>query len=286
MILITGATGHFGNTAIEFLLEKGIEANQISALVRSAEKAQGLEAKGINIITGNYDDYASLVTAFKDIDKLLFISSNDISNRLHQHEDVVKAAKETGVKHIIYTSFQRKNESKTSPLWGIIEVHLQTEKWLKESGLTYTILKDTVYMDFIPFFIGNDVLKTGLISLPAENGKVSFALRSEMAEAAANVLASSGHENKVYDLVNTEAYSYYDVAKYITAVAGKEIKYVSPKVEEYAKVAEKTGIPELVVWVAKGQAQGELNTINNDLENLLGRKPTALKEFLKTVYRS
>ncbi len=285
MILVTGATGHFGKEVINFLLKKGIEARQISALARSPEKVQDLEAKGINIIAGDYNDYASLVTAFKGVDKLLFISSSDIAHRLQQHKSVVNAAKEAAVNHVVYTSFQRKDETEKSPLYGFIKVHILTDKWLKESGLTYTILKNNVYMDFIPFFIGNDVLETGTIYLPAGNGKTSFALRSEMAEAAAGILASSGHENKVYDFTNTEAYSYADVAKYITEATGKEINYVSPTVEEYTQASANTGISPLNISVALGQAQGELDTTSYDLGNLLGRKPTILQDYLKTIYR-
>ena len=131
MILVTGATGHFGNAVIDFLLKKGTEANQISALVRNVQKAEDLKNKGIDLRTGSYDNYASLVSAFKGVDKLLFVSGSEVPNRLSQHENVVKAAKEAGVKHIVYTSFERKDETETSPLWGVAQSHLQTEKWLR-----------------------------------------------------------------------------------------------------------------------------------------------------------
>ena len=73
MILVTGATGHLGKATIDFLLQKGISPDNISALARSAEKATDLQTKGINVVIGNYDDYASLSAAFNGVDKLLFI---------------------------------------------------------------------------------------------------------------------------------------------------------------------------------------------------------------------
>jgi len=290
MILVTGATGHLGKATIDFLLQKGISPDNISALARSAEKATDIQTKGINVVIGNYDDYASLSAAFNGVDKLLFISSSDITKRLAQHENVVKAAKEAGVKHVVYTSFERKNETETSPLWGLAQAHLNTEKWLKESGLTHTILRNNLYMDFIPAFIGDKVIETGAIYLPASSGKVSTALRSEMAEAIANILAASGHENKIYKLTNTEAYTYSDVASYISEATGKEIQYISPSVEEYNQTLANAGVPTEYIGVFSGfataQAQGDLETISSDLQNLIGRKPTSLKEFLKTVYSS
>lgn len=289
-ILITGATGQFGTATINTLLQKGTDANQIFALVRNENKAADLKTKGINIVKGDYDDYGSLVSAFKGVDKLLFISASDLSRRLPQHESVVKAVQEAGVKHVVYTSFERKNETQTSPLWMLAEAHLNTEKLLKESGLAYTILRDNLYMDFIPGFVGEKVLETGMIYLSAGSGKASVALRSEMAEATANLLTSSGHENKTYHFANTEAYTYSDVAAYISELTGKEIQYISPSAEEYTQTLTNAGVPpdyiNMFAGFAIAQAQGDLETVSNDLENMLGRKPTSLKEFLKTIYTS
>ncbi len=115
-------------------------------------------------------------------------------------------------------------------------------------------------------------------------------MRAEFAEATANILASPGHENKVYDFTNVEAYTYDDVAKYISDIAGKAIKYVSPTAEEYTQTLTNAGVtPEFAGNVSSfsvAQAQGELDVVSNDLEKLLGRKPTSLNDFLKGVYKS
>ena len=145
-------------------------------------------------------------------------------------------------------------------------------------------------MDFVPALIGNKVLETETIYLPAGNGKVSFALRAEFAEATANILASSEHENKMYDFTNVEAYTYDNVAKYISDITGKAIKYVSPTAEEYIQTLTNAGAPpDFVSSIASfsvAQAKGELDVVSNDLEKLLGRKPTSLNDFLKGVYKS
>ncbi|NOS92974.1 MAG: SDR family oxidoreductase [Cyclobacteriaceae bacterium] len=291
MILVTGATGHFGNAAINFLLEKGVKATEITALVRAKESAEQFTKRGIQTVVGDYDDYASLVSAFKGVDHLLFVSGSDIGKRLLQHQHVVKAAVASGVKHIVYTSFQRKNETETSPLWGVAQSHLQTEKWLKESGITYTILKNNLYMDFIPAFVGEKVSETGVIYLPAKDGKVSAALRVELAEATATILRTvSSHVNKVYDFTNSEAFTYQEVAELISAQIGKKINYVSPTADEYAQTLAKFGLPQDMIGVFAGfavaQAVGELDVVSKDLENILGRKPTTIAEFLKSVYRA
>lgn len=288
MILVTGATGQFGSAAIKSLIGKGIKGNDIKALVRNEQAADELKTMGVGVITGDYDDYASLVHAFSGIEKLLFISGSDISKRLGQHQNVINAAIEAHVKHVVYTSFQRKNESEQSPLWIVGQSHMETEKLLRKSGIDHTIMRNNLYMDFLPGFIGEKVLESGVIYVPAQDGKISPVLRAEMAEAAATILSTTGHEGKEYDFTNPEAVSYKDIAEYISEISGKTIQYVSPSAEEYTTTLAGFGVPAEVIGIftsfAVAQAKGELDTKSNDMEDLLGRKPLSVRSFLKNVY--
>ncbi len=288
MILVTGATGQFGKSAIDFLLEKGISSTNIVALVRNEEKAIELKKQGVVLRIGDYDNYTSLVNAFNGVEKLLFVSGSNILNRNAQHHNVVLAAKEAGVKQVVYTSFLGKNETETSPLWVVAESHLKTEALLKESGMDYTILKNTLYMDFVPSFIGENVLESGVIYLPAGNGKVGAVLRSEMAEATANILTSDQHAGKTYRLTNHQAFSYQEVAQLLSEITGKTINYISPTKDEYVQTLKGYGVPADYIGVFAGfavaQANGELETVGSDMEQLLGRKPTSIHTFLNLIY--
>lgn len=289
MILVTGATGHFGKATIDFLLKKGISANNISALVRDVTKAEDLKTKGINIKIGDYDNYASLLEAFKGVDKLLLVSGTDVVNRGKQQINAVNAAKEAGVKHIIYTSFERKNDTETSPIAFLTKPHIETENQIKASGMAYTILRNNLYLDALPMFLGEQVLETGIF-LPAGNTQGAFALRNDMAEAAANILTSQGHENKEYSLSNSENVSLQEIAQDLSAIAGKQINYVSPPQEVYVDALTKANVPAEYIGMFSGFAeaikQGEFSAEKTDLENLLGRKPTTTKVFLNAVYAS
>ena len=287
MILVTGATGHFGTATIDFLLKKGVPASNIAGLVRDEAKAKSLQEKGIIIKKGDYDNYDSLLTAFTGIDKLLLVSGNDIPNRSRQQANAVKAAKQAGVKHIIYTSFERKNESETSPIAFVAQSHLNTEKLIKESGIPFTILRNNLYMDYIPLYIGDKATDTGIF-WPAGEGKLAAVTRSDMAEAAANILTSDGHANKEYAISHTENVDFTQVAKQLSAIAGKNVTYTSPDIAAYKDVVTKAGVPAVYVDVFAGFAeaikQGEFETSKSDMEKLLGRKPTTLEEYLPTVY--
>jgi NAD(P)H dehydrogenase (quinone) len=287
MIFITGATGHYGGLVIDFLLKEGIEPAGITALARDNSKAESLVNKGIKVVTGDYDDYKSLVSAFAGTEKLLFISGSDVVKRGRQHENAVNAATETGIKHIIYTSFQRVNDSASSPIALLAKAHIDTEKHIKASGMEYTILKNTLYAEGLPAFYGEMAAETGIF-FPAGKGKGAFALRSDMAEATAKILTQSGHENKEYLFSNIESVSFADVAEILSEIFRKKVIYTDPSVENYAGTMRKAGVPEPVIGIMTGFGealiQGEFSATSKDLENLLGRKPVSVREFLTKLY--
>ena len=80
-ILVTGATGHYGYSVIESLIENGVNQRLIYAMVRDFTKVDELKALNVNVVFGDYNNYGSLLTAFSGMDKLLFVSSNELENR-------------------------------------------------------------------------------------------------------------------------------------------------------------------------------------------------------------
>lgn len=285
MILVTGATGHLGAATVDFLL-KTIPASQIAVLARDENKAVALKAKGVDVRIGDYKNYDSLVAAFKGADKVLLISSADLDDRFKQHKNAIDAAIEVGVKHLIYTGSDIKDIT-NSATGDIADVHNRTSNYLKESGLTYTLLNNNLYADVAPGFVGEKVLETG-VYFPGGEGKVPFATRSDMAEASAHVLITDGHDNKEYAIAGDVAYSFGDIAQLISEISGKEITYTSPSTDEYKQALTAAGVPEFYVGMLSDFAQAikdtEFDTQNSDLEKLIGRKPTPLKDYLRGVY--
>ena len=287
MILVTGATGQYGMKAIDHLVNKGVEPHQLSALVRDAAKGQRLKEKGIELRVGDYTDVASLVKAFQGVDKLLLVSSNDrgaVENRTAQHVNVIEAAKEARVNHIVYTSFVRKPVYKESAIADFLDSHAQTEQFIKDSGLTYTILQNGIYLEMIPAFAGEKVAETGVIVFPAKEGKASWVLREELTEAAAHVLTTQGHENMSYTLTNTESTSFQDIAREFSGKLGKDVRYQSPPVEEFQSTLKRFGVPEVYIGLftawSGAIAQDMLDVNDATLASFLGRKPTTTAQFI------
>ncbi|TDN36819.1 SDR family oxidoreductase [Hymenobacter sp. UV11] len=291
MVLVTGATGQYGTKVLEHLLHKGIEAQHISALVRDAAKGQTLQDQGIELRVGDYADVDSLVQAFQGVDTLLLVSSNDrgaVENRTVHHLNVIHAAKAAQVKHLVYTSFVTKPAFQHLAIADFLTSHAQTEQAIKDSGLPYTILQNGIYLEMIPIFAGSQVAETGLILFPAQEGKASWVLRAELAEAAAHVLTTKGHKNQTYVLANTEATSFQAIAKDLSGSLGKDVRYQSPPVEEFQAILQQAGVPEMYIGMftmwASAVAQGMMEVEDATLATFLGRQPTTTAQFIKQVY--
>ncbi|MEZ0453720.1 SDR family oxidoreductase [Sphingobacterium thalpophilum] len=287
MILVTGATGNLGKATINSLLNKGIPASNIAALVRDESKSDEFKSKGIQVRLGDYQKFESLTSAFKDVDKLLLISSSaEIVHRFAQHKNVIDAAKERGVGHIVYTSFAMK-DLRRSLMVEDVQYHADTSDYLKQLAVPYTLMANTMYADMIPMLSGNNIRELG-VAIPAGNGRVPFLPIQEMAETLAVVLTTSGHENKEYVIAADNDVSFADIAGLMSDILGKQVDYNQPRVDAYIARFVQNGFPEDdAAYLARytvAIARGEFETNKSDVKRLLGRSPISLKDFLLSIH--
>lgn len=283
MILVTGATGGLGHETIDFLLTT-TPAAEIAALVRDVSKAPDLVQRGVDVRQADYFDYPALVHAFRGVDKLLLVSAVAFTDRVRQHRNVIDAAKEAGVKHLFYTSIQRSSDF---VMPEVTESDLATEAYLKASGLGYTILHNGYYFESFAPLIGSEVPAAEVL-FTAGDGKIAFVTRADLAAATAALLTSEGHDNQEYTLSGSEAHSFHDIVRELSALAGRPIAYKSIELEPYIAQKVAAGFPEAVArffaqWGTAAK-HGMLAGTTNTVERLLGRKPTSLREYLKTTY--
>ncbi|CDS95862.1 NAD(P)H:quinone oxidoreductase [Sphingobacterium sp. PM2-P1-29] len=268
---ITGATGHLGRLVVKQLKEK-VAADHIVALVRNTQKAAEL---GVESRIFDYDKPETLSGSLQGIDHLLLISGNEIGQRKTQHENVIRAAQEAGVKWIVYTSLLHADTSSLS----LAEEHLLTEKALKSSGIPYTILRNGWYTENYTASVPAAITHGVLIGSAGE-GQISSAARADYAEAAAVVLTSSNEQGKVYELVGDEAYTLADLAAEISKQTGKTIPYQNLSEAEYTAALIGAGLPEgLAAAFASfdvGASKGDLYDNNKQLSSLIGRPTTTL----------
>lgn len=287
MILVTGATGNLGKATINSLLNNGTDAKDITALVRNETKGTEFKSKGIQVNLGDYQDFESLRSAFQGVNKLLLVSSSsDIVHRFEQHKNVMDAAKEAGVGHIVYTGFDMK-DLRQSTMTKDVQYHTYTTDYLKQMAVPYTVMNNTLYADMIPIISGKNILKNG-ISIPAGVGKVPFLPIPEMAEALAVVLTTPGHQNKEYVIAAETAYSFAEIADIISEITGTTIAYNQTEVKSYIAQLVQQGVTEddaaYLARFAGAIARGEFDTNKSDVKQLLGRATTSLPDFLRYIY--
>ncbi|WP_329046229.1 SDR family oxidoreductase [Amycolatopsis sp. NBC_01488] len=284
MIVVTGATGQLGRLVVEGLLKK-VPAADVVAAVRDPEKAAEFAARGVQVRRADYDDPASLATAFAGADKVLLISSSTPGGRLAQHEAVVAAAREAGVGHLAYTSILAADTTKLS----LAPDHKATEEAIRASGVPFTFLRNGWYTENYAQTVAQ-ALASGSFAGTAGEGRLGGVPRIDFAEAAVEVLTGEGHEGQVYELAGDDLWSYADLAAAVTAAAGTPVTYENLPVEQYRQALVDAGLPDPVAAMLadadRGIAEGELATASGDLRRLIGRPTTPLAEAVTALVKN
>lgn len=280
MITITGATGQLGRLVIADLLDRGVVPAEITAAVRTPEKAADLAARGIRVVEADYDRPETLVPAFTGTDRLLLISGNELGRRVPQHTNVVDAALAAGVGLIAYTSVPK---ASTSSLTVAVE-HAATEAAVTASGLPYVTLRNGWYLENYTGTLAQ-TLESGVLLGSAGDGRVSAATRADLAAAAAAVLADQAPAtNVIHELGGDEAFTMAELAAEISRQSGTPVTYRDLPVAEYAEMLAGFGLPapmaEIVADSDRSLAAGDLFVDTGDLRRLIGRTPTTLADAL------
>ncbi len=284
-ILVTGATGQLGSLVVKHLLSR-VSADQIAVSVRDVAKAEDIAARGVDVRHGDFDDLALMTNAFKGIDIALIISGEtDVETRIKQHRTAVDAAKAAGVSHLVYTSFI---DARPESPFTYASIHADTESYIKASGLSFTVLRNSFYTDLLMAGVPH-ALETGDFGAPAGNGKVSYIPRNDLAEAAAAVLANpADHVNQTYELSGTPI-GFADIAAIIADAIGKEIRYVDLPPEVHTGILASFGLPDHLVDALTGMyvgtRNGDYEQTSDDFAKVVGRAPQSTADFLKEALK-
>ncbi|PZO05952.1 MAG: NAD(P)-dependent oxidoreductase [Alphaproteobacteria bacterium] len=291
-IAITGASGQFGRSATELLLES-VPAQDLILISRSPAKLEDFAARGCVVRKGDFDDRSGLTDALRGADRMLMISGTRVGFREPQHTNAVEAAKAAGVSHIVYTSFIAANPSNPSMA---VKDHVFTEALLSQSGLTWTALRDAQYSEAVRDAMAPMNIATGRMISLARNGKMAFVCREDCVASAVAVLLGEGHEGKVYNITGPELISYHQVSELLAEVSDRPVTFLDTDVDGLYAMFDAIGIPrepvdDLTVanfpWNSDDMVSfevavrdGYFAVISDDVERLTGRKPRSLRDLL------
>ncbi|MEJ0039739.1 MAG: SDR family oxidoreductase [Gammaproteobacteria bacterium] len=275
-IVVTGATGQLGRLVLAELLRIAPGARLVGA-VRKPATAKDLADRGVEIRAADYNNHASWTAAFTGADKVLLISSNEVGHRVAQHRNVIDAAKTAGVKLLAYTSILRAD---TSPMALAVE-HLETEKYIRASGVPFVFLRNGWYTENYTVSIGA-ALQHGAVLGAARNGRISSAARADFAAAAAVVMASDAKSQagRIYELAGDSGFTLSEYAAEISRQSGKPVLYQDMARSDYKVALQGIGLPEPFAELyseSDAKAAGDsLYDAGRELSKLIGRPTTTL----------
>jgi uncharacterized protein YbjT (DUF2867 family) len=272
-VLVTGATGNTGSGLVPALRSAGVE---VRAFVRNESKAQLLKDAGAEIVVGDLDRPETIEPAVEGVDKIYLLTWNG-PTQAQQAENVLKAAQRAGNPHIVRHS-----------MWGpesrIIKQGNQVEEAIKSSGLSWTLLKPTFYMQNT-MMAAQTIASDGVIYWDMKDGKLGMIDVRDIVDVAVAVLTGSGHDAKSYILTGPKAISFHDVAATFSTVLGKDVKYISVPGEASMDSMISMGLPE---WIAKGYAElsegfseGFANRATDNVATLTGHPARSFEQFAR-----
>jgi NAD(P)H dehydrogenase (quinone) len=278
-VLVTAASGHLGRLVLDSLLAQGVPPAEIRAGARSPESLGGYAERGVDVVRLDYDDPASAASAVQGVARVLLVSGSEVGRRVEQHRAVIDAAAAGGVRHLIYTSAPRADDTTLV----LAPEHRATEELVRASGIPFTILRNNWYTENY----GQDLATaraTGTLVTSAGDGRVASAARADYAEAAAVVLIEDGHEGQVYELAGDEAWDFVTLAAAISELLGREVEVRQVSTEEHVAILEQAGLDAgtagFVAALDANIRDGELATTDGTLARLIGRPTTPLTDAL------
>jgi len=271
-VLVTGATGNTGSLLVPQLLQADVD---VRVFVRDEAKAKQYKDSGAEVVVGDLDKPETILPAVKDVDKIYLLTWNG-ETQLQQAKNVIEAAKQSGNPHIIRHSMWGSENSR------IIKQGYQIDEMIKSSGLPWTILKPTFYMQNT-MMAAQTVTSNGVIYWDMKDGKLGTIDVRDIADSAFAVITSEGHEGKSYILTGPEAVSFNDIAETFSRVLDKDVKYVNVPGEASFQAMVGMGIPE---WIAHGYAElsegfsnNFANSTTKNVEILTGHPARSFEEF-------
>jgi uncharacterized protein YbjT (DUF2867 family) len=276
MILLTGSTGSVGLALAKLLSQRGIPYR---AMVRDVAKASALGLAGVEWVQGDFQVPASLRQALEGIERV-FLLAPPIENIDQVEAAFLDIAVDCGVRHVVNLSAVGAgiNVPHRFGRW-----HGQTEKYLQESQMDFTILRPSFFMQNL--LTMTDMVKQGTLYAPAGEGKAPFVDVRDIAAVAATCLTEAGHEGQIYEVTGPVAIGYAEIAATLSQVLERTIHYVDIPVAAAKASMLETGMPE---WLA--DALNELNTelkenrfgVMSDAVSAIGHKPPIdLESFIR-----
>ena len=276
MILVTGATGRVGYPLLEALADASAD---VTAMVRVPAKGADLPGTA-KYIVASFDDPppAEVLRTFDRI----FLLSPDLEEQAELEIRFIDAVLAAGHRpHIVKMAA----DGFQDPGAGVrfLRSHREIAGHLAASGLPVSYLAPSIYLETL-LAAAERVRRVGMLYAPSGPGRAAYVAASDVADVAARVLTSPGHEDRTYVLTGPAALSGQQVARRISTVFGRDVDYADwPATRARDELLasglsqwEVDGALEVSAWVREGGAA----TVTADVPEVTGHPATTLEDWL------
>ena len=227
MILIVGASGRLGSVVAKQLLAQG---KAVCAMTRTPLKLAHLKQQGAEIVSGDLRNPASLVSACQGVEQVVAAAHalvgkgdnnpqtvDDAGNR-----QLIDAARAAGVKHFIFVSVR--GASPDSPL-EFFRIKYRTEEYLRASGLSFTILRPSAFMDLWVQLIGQPLVERGKTTIFGRGtNPINFVAVEDVARFVGIALEDARARNRVIEVGGPENLTLNQLAEIFELASGRQAK--------------------------------------------------------------
>ena len=279
MILVTGAAGKTGLAVIRALAARG---SAIRGFIHHDDyRSMVLEAGAQETLLGDLLNEEDLQLGMKEVEAVYHIPPNVHPRELDIGLLTIQQAARAGVAHFVYHSVLHPQLEDMPHHW----LKLRVEEHLIASGLPFTILQPTAYMQNITNQLER-INREGIYQVPyAVDTRLCLVDLEDVAEVAAEVLTAGSDKGAIYQLVGTGLTSQLEVASLLGKLLGKEIQAVQISLEDWQEQVASTGLGSYqistLVKMFLHYQQHDFSGNPRMLHWLLGRQPTTLGECLK-----
>lgn len=273
-ILVLGATGNVGTEVVRSLIGKYFPVRAADLFPEKIRERFGEKAQAVRF---DFSDTATFAGTFKGIRKVFVMRPPQISNIKRDMVPALEAAKAAGVKNLAFLSLIGIEQNKMVP-------HYQVEKWILASGLDYTFLRCSFFMQNLNTTHRAEIRDRDEIFIPVGNAKTNFLDVRDIGAVAALALTEKGHAKKAYDLTGSEALDYYQVAEMFTEVLGRKITYQNPtSIQFFRRQTENNKLMFALVatWLYNNTRKGMAEAVTGEVKRLLGRSPIHMYQYIQ-----
>jgi len=228
VILVTGATGNVGRPLVGLLSDAGVP---FRAFVRDPERARAALGPTVDLAEGDFAEPATLDAALGGVERMFLLSGNS-----ELETDAVEAAVRAGVGRVVKQS---------ALAAGLVPppFHRRIEETLERSGLGFTHLRPTAFMQTLAGYLPALIDEEGVFRLPAGGGRVAWVDTRDISAVAFRALTEDGHEGKAYPITGPEPLSMAEVAEKLSVATGRRIRYEDVPPDTAHELMVENGLP-------------------------------------------